>query len=78
MTSRGMMSMQNQLLEDMNQTVTQSQIAKNSQDEETIGSLQGMTKRIFSKIKDQLEDKSHPLIQVISWFREEFCKDVMR
>ena len=49
-----------------------------SVEEPTIGSLQGMTKRIYYKIKEQLEDSSHPLIMVITKFREEFSKDVMK
>ena len=37
-----------------------------------------MTKKIFFKIKEQLEDNAHPLIWIIQRFRDEFIKDITK
>lgn len=41
---------------------------KSAQKTDTIQSMSPAAKKVFIKIKEQLEDKSHPLIRIISSF----------
>ena len=48
-----------------------------SENEETIGNLSPAVKQVFTKIKNQLEDQSHPLVMIISSFQKEFIADTL-
>lgn len=36
-----------------------------------------MVKKIYFKIREQLEDSSHPIIWIIAKFREAFKRDIL-
>ena len=42
----------------------------------TVDTLQGVVKRIFLQIRDQLDEPSHPLIRVIRDFQICFIRDL--
>lgn len=46
-----------------------------SQENETIQNMPENIKLVFAKIREQLEDKNHPIIRIISSFQREFIKD---
>ena len=53
-------------------------LLKNSDDEEgskdiqTLDTLRGMTRQIYLKIREQLEDEAHPICWIISRFQDSF------
>jgi len=39
---------------------------------QTLDNLRGMVRQIFQKIREQLDDETHPIIWIISQFQEAF------
>ena len=47
-----------------------------TQEVQTLDNLRGMVRQIFLKIKEQLDDDSHPLVWIISRFQDAFKRQV--
>ena len=49
---------------------------KAEEEAKTVDNLRGMVRSIYLKIKEQLDDDSHPIIYIIKKFQEVFKADI--